>query len=59
MKTSADEKLVTSKLLWLMQAPNFNFELNEEDLLAKALASGFVTKVEEEVYKINENYGED
>lgn len=49
---------VTSRELWLQQAPAFNFELDEPELLAKALESGFVTRVEGEtdLYEINPDY---
>ena len=43
--------------LWLNQAPSFNFELDEDKLLAKALAVGFVEKVGRDKYKLNEAYG--
>jgi hypothetical protein len=52
----------TRKSLWLDQAPAFNFELNEDQVLAKALESGFVTLTDEtskngyKVYSLNENY---
>jgi len=51
-------KELTSKELWNQQAPNLHFELNEEQLLKKALDVGFVTKVEgkEDAYLINEDY---
>lgn len=49
---------LTSHELWMQQAPSFNFELNEEQLLKKALDAGFVTKVEgkEDAFLINEDY---
>ena len=50
--------LVTSSQLFQQQAPSFNFELGEEELLAQALKVGFVTKVSEDQYEINEQYGE-
>ena len=36
------------------QAPNFNFELDENELLAKALAAGFVRQVGDDSYEITE-----
>jgi hypothetical protein len=56
MKTSADVQLVTKKLLWLSQAPNFNFEKDEDEVLALALKRGFITLVTEPVYQINDDY---
>ena len=41
---------------FMNQAPSFNFELGEDQLLKKALESGFVTKVGEDKYLMNENY---
>ena len=38
------------------QAPSFNFELDEDQLLKKALESGFVTKAGEDKYLMNDNY---
>jgi len=48
----------SKRTLWLNQAPSFNFELGEEELLAKALAVGFVKKVGRDKYKLNEAYEE-
>lgn len=47
---------VTKKELFMWQAPSFNFDLNADQLLKKALKVGFVTKVSEDQYLINENY---
>lgn len=44
--------------LWMNQAPSFNFELDEDELLAKALEVGFVKQVGEDSYEINEAYEE-
>jgi|TARA_R100000084_G_scaffold95028_1_gene48758 hypothetical protein len=46
----------TKEELWLSQAPNFNFELDGDQLLEKALASKFVTKIGEDQYLVNNNY---
>ena len=46
----------TKQSLFMNQAPSFNFELDADELLAKALESGFVTKVGEDKYLMNENY---
>lgn len=48
--------IVTKKELWLLQAPAFNFELDEDQLLKKALSSGFVKQVSEDQYEINNEY---
>jgi len=47
---------MTQKELFLAQAPSFNFELNSDQLLARALEVGFVTKVGDDAYLINEDY---
>ncbi len=51
-------ELVTAKELWMKQAPHFNFELNEEELLEEALNAGYVTLIDEEngLYSINSEY---
>ena len=48
----------TKKSLFLSQAPNFNFELNAEQILEKALDVGFVVKIGDDLYEVNVNYGE-
>jgi len=55
--------LMTKKELWDWQAPSFNFELDEDQLLSKALELGFVSQTEEAgvdssepLYLINEDY---
>jgi hypothetical protein len=50
--------LLTSKQLWMQQAPSFNFELDEKDLLKLALKKGFVIQPDQKIklYKINEEY---
>lgn len=49
---------VTKAELFLQQAPSFNFELDADQLLAKALELGYVTKVEgeDDLFKINQEY---
>lgn len=42
--------------LFLSQAPQFNFELDANQILAKALRSGFVTEVGTDKYLLNESY---
>ena len=49
----------TSKELWIEQAPCFNFTLDEEQLLTKALSAGYVTKVGDDLYEINKEYYND
>jgi len=48
---------VTKKELFQWQAPSFNFDLNADQLLTKALKMGFVTKVSDDKYLVNEGYG--
>ena len=50
------ETILTSKELWMNQAPSFNFDLNEEQILAKALEAGFVTEVGNDQYLVNQKY---
>ena len=49
----------TKGSLFINQAPSFNFELNADQLLKKALEVGFVTEVGKDEYKMNDTYGED
>lgn len=54
-------RLITKQQLFMEQAPGWNFELDAEQLLDKALELGFVTEAgknpdDVEVYKINNNY---
>ena len=51
--------IFTKKELWINQAPSFNFEKSEEDLLEQALLSGFVDQVGEDQYLVNINYPEE
>jgi len=48
----------TKHELFMNQAPSFNFELDADELLAKALELGFVTPVdgEDDLYVMNEDY---
>ena len=50
------EIIFTKKELWLNQARCWNFELDEDQLLSKALQVGFVTKVGDDSYLVNQNY---
>ena len=51
--------IFTKGELWINQAPSFNFEKSEEDLLEQALLSGFVDQVGEDQYLVNINYPEE
>jgi hypothetical protein len=51
-----DVKIVSKKELWIAQAPAFNFELDEDQLLNEALVEGYVTKVGQDQYEINNDY---
>ena len=42
--------------LWMNQAPSFNFELDEDQLLVIALSVGFVRKVGDDSYEVNQSY---
>tara|TARA_R110000787_G_scaffold269749_1_gene376624 strand:- start:254 stop:436 length:183 start_codon:yes stop_codon:yes gene_type:complete len=53
---SEEKNIVSKKDLWRLQAPAFNFELDEDQLLKKALSAGFVTQVSEDQYEINNDY---
>jgi hypothetical protein len=46
----------TKHSLWMNQAPSFNFELDENQLLAKALSVGFVKKTGQDRYELNADY---
>ncbi len=53
-----DSYLITKDELFQQQAPAFNFELNADELLEKALASGYVECTGKEgLYAVNSNYG--
>jgi chemotaxis methyl-accepting protein methylase len=51
-----DDIIVTKDELYLQQAPSLNFELDADELLEKALLRGFVEKVGDDKYKINNDY---
>ena len=52
-----EEKVIYSKnMLWKWHAPNFNFELDKDQLLAEALELGFVSKIGDDQYLMNNNY---
>ena len=55
-------RLITKQELFHQEAPGWNFELDAEMLLEKALEVGFVTEAGKNsdgvsVYEINEKYG--
>ena len=49
-------EILSKKDLFMWQAPSFNFDLNADQILAKALDVGFVTEVSEDQYLVNEGY---
>ena len=49
-------KIYSKRSLFREQSPSFNFELGEDQLLAKALEVGFVKRIEEDKYEMNEDY---
>jgi len=49
-------QVLSKRELFMNQAPSFNFDLNADQILAKALDVGFVTEVSEDQYLVNENY---
>ena len=44
MRTGLGKRYVTKDELFIWQAPSFNFELSADQLLARALEVGFVTR---------------
>ena len=55
-KMEKDKVIFTKKELWLNQVACWNFELDEDQLLQKALDVGFVSKVGEDAYLVNQDY---
>ncbi len=51
-----DKIFFTKHSLFMNQAPSWNFDLSEDKILEKALEVGFVTKVGEDKYLMNNNY---
>ena len=49
-------EILSKKDLFMWQAPSFNFDLNADQILSKALEVGFVTEVSEDQYLVNEDY---
>ena len=57
---SKDQVILSPRELWMQQAPSFNFELDQEQLVKHALEVGFVTKLNDttELLVVNPHYGE-
>ena len=51
-----EKRIYNKEDLWYWQAPCWNFELNADELLDKALETGFVKQVDEDQYLVNNNY---
>jgi hypothetical protein len=51
-----DDVIFTKHELFMAQAPSWNFELDEEQLLNKALELEFVTKISDDKYLMNNDY---
>jgi hypothetical protein len=51
-----EEKVISKEELFMWQAPSFNFELSEDELLQKAIDRGFVKKIGDNKYKVNKEY---
>ena len=51
-----DDVIFTKHELFMAQAPSWNFELDEEQLLNKALELKFVTKISDDKYLMNNDY---
>ena len=46
----------TERSFFQAYAPSFNFEYDSIQLIKKGLDLGFITKIEKDLYLINENY---
>jgi len=53
---NVDDVIFTKHELFMAQAPSWNFELNENQLLDKALELGFVTEIGDDKYLMNNDY---
>ena len=51
-----DDVIFTKHELFMAQSPSWNFELDEEQLLNKALELEFVTKIGDDKYLMNNDY---
>ena len=52
-----EEVIFTKHELFMNQAPNFNFELDEDQLLKKALEVGYVIEIDDNKYLVDNDYG--
>jgi len=52
----SEDVIFTKHELFMAQAPSWNFELDEEQLLNKALELEFVTKIGDDKYLMNNDY---
>lgn len=50
------QRVFNKQELWDWQAPRWNFELDADELLDKALEVGFVTEIGDDEYLVNEEY---
>ena len=60
VEMAKDQVILSPRELWMQQAPSFNFELDQEQLVKHALEVGFVTKLNDntELLVVNPHYGE-
>tara|TARA_R110002153_G_scaffold253102_1_gene411015 strand:- start:918 stop:1118 length:201 start_codon:yes stop_codon:yes gene_type:complete len=61
MKALVHSNEITKSELWLQQAPSFNFEFDEDQLLELAIKKGFVIQIDapgEPKYIINDSYSD-
>tara|TARA_B110000902_G_scaffold74497_1_gene88136 strand:- start:2689 stop:2871 length:183 start_codon:yes stop_codon:yes gene_type:complete len=59
MKSKPKGTLFTPKEFWVRHAPNFNFELDENELIDKGLSYGFIKHVDGNNYRYTVELGED
>tara|TARA_R110002051_G_C8339119_1_gene438065 strand:- start:131 stop:340 length:210 start_codon:yes stop_codon:yes gene_type:complete len=52
----SEDVIFTKHELFMAQAPSWNFELDEEQLLDRALELEFVTKIGDDKYLMNNDY---
>lgn len=46
----------TTESFFKSYAPNFNFEYDPIQLIKKGIEMGFITKIDVDLYLVNENY---
>ena len=46
----------SKKALFMSQAPNFNFELDADQIVEKAIEAGFVTKIGDDLFEVSKLY---